>query len=544
MVSQEDLQRTAPIAISEALTQMPSFRIASSPVTANTFADLRRVGAQRTLVLIDGRRHVPSQSNGTVDLNVVPAAMVERTELVTGGASASWGSDAVSGVVNIVLRKDLEGFIGNVQGGISKYDDNESLLGSFAFGHKLGERTHLLIGAEYANSEGVGSTHPPEFSRPWGASGSVGNTSTTNGLPGTIYASDVRRSTLSPGGLIISVPLTATNPNLVALRGLQFLPNGQTAPFGFGQVFGNRMIGGTDNVGEYTNVGGAVKYPLERYTMLAHVDHDLTDNTRLFFEGTFAHSITDGTGNPARNEGTTPFGATPTCSQDATAPAGGRFRTTSATSLGAITVGIDNPYLPASVRTLMQGGGINCFSMGRSWREPGLGEFQAHDGVPKMLRGAVGGSGKLAGSWSWDAYFQSGRTEYNTIRKVQPQRGEVPQFDGCRGRGPAAQRQCATTASSAASMRMRPPRTTMRPAFRSTCSASARSRRPPWRISPAHRSSNSGPGNRWARLRCAASRSRSGPGRSRLQRVWNTVRNGSRPSRIRSPRPMAGTPAT
>jgi iron complex outermembrane recepter protein len=417
VVSQEDLQRSAPIAISEALTQIPSFRIASSPVTANTFADLRRVGAQRTLVLIDGRRHVPSQSNGTVDLNVVPAAMVERTEVVTGGASASWGSDAVSGVVNIVLRKDLEGFIGNVQGGISKYDDNESLMGSFAFGHKLGEKTHLLIGAEYANSEGVGSTHPPEFSRPWGASGSVGNTSTTNGLPGTIYASDVRRSTLSPGGLIISVPLTATNPNLVALRGLQFLPNGQTAPFGFGQVFGNRMIGGTDNVGEYTNVGGAVKYPLERYTMLAHVDHDLTDNTRLFFEGTFAHSITDGTGNPARNEGTTPFGATPTCAQDTAAPAGGRFRTTSATSLGAITVGIDNPYLPASVRTLMQGGGINCFSMGRSWREPGLGEFQAHDGVPKMLRGAVGGSGKLAGSWSWDAYFQSGRTEYNTIRK-------------------------------------------------------------------------------------------------------------------------------
>ncbi|MEO6187070.1 MAG: TonB-dependent receptor [Steroidobacteraceae bacterium] len=416
VVSAEDMQRSAPIAIAEALAQIPSFRIASSPVTANTFADLRRVGAQRTLVLVDGRRHVPSQSNGTVDLNVVPAAMVERTELVTGGASASWGSDAVSGVVNIVLRKNLEGFIGNIQGGISKYGDDESVSGSFAFGHKIGERTHLLVGAEYANSEGVGSSHPPELARPWGINGNVGNTSTTNGLPGTIYAHDVRRSTLSPGGLIISVPLTATNPNLVALRGLQFLPNGQTAPFGFGQVFGNRMIGGTDNAGEYTNVGGATKYPLERYTVLTHIDHELTDDTRVFFEGSYAHSLTDGRGNPARNEGTTPFGATPTCTQDAAAPAGGRFRTLSTTALGTITVGIDNPYLPAAVRTLMQGGGINCFSMGRSWREPGLGEFQAHDGVPKMLRGALGGSGKLAGTWSWDAYFQSGRTEYNTIR--------------------------------------------------------------------------------------------------------------------------------
>ena len=417
VVSAEDLQRSAPIAIAEALAQMPSFRIASSPVTANTFANLRNVGPQRTLVLLDGRRHVPSQSNGTVDLNVVPAAMVERTELVTGGASASWGSDAVSGVVNIVLRKNLEGFIGNIQGGISKYGDDESLQGSFAFGHSFGERTRLLIGAEYANSEGVGSSHPPELARPWGINGSVGNTSTTNGLPGTIYAYDVRRSTLSPGGLIISVPLAATNPNLVALRGLQFMPNGQTAPFGFGQVFGNRMIGGADNAGEYTNVGGATKYPLERYTMLAHLDYDLTDDTSVFFEGSYAHSLTDGRGNPARNEGNTPFGATPSCTQDASAPAGARFRTLSSTALGTITVGIDNPYLPGSVRTLMQGGGINCFSMGRSWREPGLGEFQAHDGVPEMLRGALGASGKITGSWTWDAYFQSGRTEYNTIRK-------------------------------------------------------------------------------------------------------------------------------
>jgi len=417
VVTAEDLQRSAPIAIAEALAQMPSFRIASSPVTANTFANLRNVGPQRTLVLLDGRRHVPSQSNGTVDLNVVPAAMVERTELVTGGASASWGSDAVSGVVNIVLRKNLEGFIGNVQGGISKYNDNETLQGSFAFGHKFGERTRLLIGAEYANSEGVGSSHPPELARNFGINGSVGNTSTTNGQPGTIYAYDVRRSTLSPGGLIISVPLAATNPNLVALRGLQFLPNGQTSKFGFGQVYGNRMIGGTDNAGEYTNVGGATVYPLERYTMLAHIDHDLTDDTRVFFEGSYAHSLTDGRGNPARNEGNSPFGAAATCSQDTSAPAGAQYRTLSTSALVPITVGIDNPYLPASVRTLMQGGGINCFSMGRSWREPGLGEFQAHDGVPEMLRGAIGGSGKITGSWTWDAYFQSGRTEYNTIRK-------------------------------------------------------------------------------------------------------------------------------
>ena len=73
VVSADDVQRSAPIAIAEALTQMPSFRIASSPTTANTFADLRRMGAQRTLVLIDGRRQRSLAVQWTVDLNVVPS---------------------------------------------------------------------------------------------------------------------------------------------------------------------------------------------------------------------------------------------------------------------------------------------------------------------------------------------------------------------------------------------------------------------------------------------------------------------------------------
>ncbi len=416
VISEEDVLKSAPIAISEALSQLPSFRQTGSPSTANVFADLRRVGPQRTLVLVDGRRHVPTQSNGTVDLNIVPSAMVQRTELVTGGASASWGSDAVSGVVNIILRKDLEGFVGNMQGGMSDRGDDENVMASFAYGHSFGDRTRLLIGAEYAETQGIGSMHPPELARTWGAAGNVGNTSTTNGLPGTIYAEDVRRSTLSPGGLIISVPLTATNPNLVALRGLQFLPNGQTAPFGFGQVFGNRMIGGTDNAGEYTNVGGSAKYPFQRYSAVAHLDYDVTDKTSMFVEGTFAHSLTDGQTNPARNEGTTPYANTPTCGQVATAPVGARFTTSSTSSLGALTVGIDNPFLPANVRTLMQGGGINCFSMGRSWREDNMNEFRVDDGVPRVYRGVVGAKGELAGSWTWDAYFQSGRSVYTTIR--------------------------------------------------------------------------------------------------------------------------------
>ena len=246
VISADDVQRSAPIAIAEALTQMPSFRIASSPTTANTFADLRRMGrsARSCLSMEEGisfaiERHVDQRG---------ATAMVERTELVTGGASASWGSDAVSGVVNIILRKDLEGFIGNFQGGISRLADDKSVMGSFAFGHKFGESTHLLVGAEYADSEGVGSAHPPEFARRWGEAGSLGNTSTTNGLPGTIYCARRAAFRLSRRRPHHFHSAHSHEPSLVACAVCSSCPmlHGSVRIW---SVFGNRMIGGTDNEG-------------------------------------------------------------------------------------------------------------------------------------------------------------------------------------------------------------------------------------------------------------------------------------------------------
>ena len=72
--------------------------------------DLRNLGEERTLVLVDGKRFVPFDSNGIVDLNMIPAALIERAEVLTGGASSVYGSDAVAGVVNFVMKKNFEGF--------------------------------------------------------------------------------------------------------------------------------------------------------------------------------------------------------------------------------------------------------------------------------------------------------------------------------------------------------------------------------------------------------------------------------------------------
>lgn len=391
----EQIEAVAPTQVQDILALVPSFRTTGQPASATTYADLRGIGAQRTLVLVDGRRHVPTFSDGTVDLGVIPTILVARTEVVTGGASASWGSDAVAGVINLILKDDLEGIEGTAQLGISDYGDNENHLLSLAAGTSFaGGRGHVLVGGEYSEDDGIRGLQQPHLSRPWAGRGSVGNSAfATNNQPGTLYSADVRRADVSQGGLITSGPL----------RGLQFGPGGATSPFGFGQVYGNNMIGGTDNFADAPTPGGDLKFPSERYSVMGRVTYDVSDALGLFAEGTFAHVISTGLAQPARNNGAVT--GNPTCSA-----------TTLVSALGSIQVPIGNPYLPQSVVTQMQNAGVTCFNMGRVFNDPGMGEFLVRDGSPEIYRGVVGAEGSLGGSWRWDAHYQYGYNKFEQRR--------------------------------------------------------------------------------------------------------------------------------
>src|SRR5262245_15621720 len=128
VVGAERLEQRAQTNVGEALNELPSFRGLVTPATQQAVGgnigarvlDLRGLGAPRTLVLLDGKRFVPSTIQGTIDVNLIPSPLIERTEVVTGGASAAYGSDAVAGVVNFILNKRLEGFKGSVQFGRSE----------------------------------------------------------------------------------------------------------------------------------------------------------------------------------------------------------------------------------------------------------------------------------------------------------------------------------------------------------------------------------------------------------------------------------------
>jgi len=197
---------------------------------------------------------------------------------------------------------------------------------------------------------------------------------------------------VSDGGLITSGPL----------RGLTFLPDGQTRQFGFGEVFGNNMIGGTDNAGDAATPGGDLKYPFERWSLMGRMSYDISDSLSLFAEGTYASVLSKGFAQPARNNGAVT--GNPTCTT-----------TSLVSSLGSILVPIDNPYLPQGVRDRMTDAGISCFNMGRVFRDPGMGDFTVDDGS-KIVRGVVGVEGELGSDWKWDAYYQYGRNRFQQAR--------------------------------------------------------------------------------------------------------------------------------
>lgn len=166
-VTSETIELTATLTVENLLNQLPSV-VAGNMNTSNNaggeeFAtvDLRGLGAQRTLVLVNGERVPASSTTGVVDLNTIPASLIERVEVVTGGASAVYGSDALAGVVNFILKDNFEGAEMNVsygsdfEGNSPEYEINGLFGGSFANG-----RGNLTTYASYYKREG---TYQSEF---------------------------------------------------------------------------------------------------------------------------------------------------------------------------------------------------------------------------------------------------------------------------------------------------------------------------------------------------------------------------------------------
>ena len=164
-VTAEQLQRAGTSDVVDTLRDIPSLSTSTSTEgsidgvfsesVGQAVLNLRGLGANRTLVLVNGRRHVSGVAGEqAVDVNSIPTALIERVEVLTGGASSIYGADAVTGVVNFVLKDDFEGIQGNIQTGLSSQGDAWRINGDLTWGANFADgRGNITLSGEYARND-------------------------------------------------------------------------------------------------------------------------------------------------------------------------------------------------------------------------------------------------------------------------------------------------------------------------------------------------------------------------------------------------------
>ncbi|HEX8064485.1 MAG TPA: TonB-dependent receptor [Allosphingosinicella sp.] len=308
VLTREDIENTSPTNnIADFVNQLPQLAGSTKPANSRlnisngsagiNALNLRNLGEGRTLILIDGRRSVGSTIFGWVDINTIPQALVERVEVVTGGASSAYGSDAVAGVVNFVLNKKYEGLRIEGDMGVTTVGDNFNYSGSIAGGIAFaGGRGHVIANAEIAHQDGIFSVDPAE--RPWNHRGYLAfqnpNYVAGAGTPQFItYRRFAGQTNQAPGGFITGSTGTVAN----ALRGRYFGQNGAVIPFQYGGVNSpnlggaaapTRTVGGDWQVNDSGRRIGLTPRD-DRYGFFGRASFEIADGIELFAEGSFNH---------------------------------------------------------------------------------------------------------------------------------------------------------------------------------------------------------------------------------------------------------------
>ena len=222
VLSSEALERKGTVNVQDAVNELPQLGIGQGNKTQNfdtlnsgygtggDYLNLRNLGTQRTLVVVNGRRFIGGDpGTSAVDLNTIPSIMVDRVDVVTGAASAVYGADAVSGVVNVILRNDFEGAMLTGHYGISKYGDaSEREIGGIIGGKFDDGRGGALVAVEHTEQAGFlggdrpfGQTDTNNFSRDILA----GSTA----IPGLVITNNGNKfSYNSAGNLVLNSTLT------------------------------------------------------------------------------------------------------------------------------------------------------------------------------------------------------------------------------------------------------------------------------------------------------------------------------------------------
>jgi iron complex outermembrane recepter protein len=390
--------------LGDALNELPAFRATQTPATSGLnpaaglviggrILDLRGLGSVRTLTLVDGKRFVPSTTQATVDTNMVPSILLSRAEVVTGGASAVYGSDAVSGVVNLILDKTFTGYKFQSQLGIADEGDNFTRQFGAAGGWQIGSNLHLVIGGEWEKADGIDACRE----RDWCADGLiiVGRNPLAAGQIPTIPASNILpdANTWSAAFNGVTTPPASAFtgrdvPLLRPIDGITFNPDGTPRRFEFGSLV-NRiwMVGGEGGGPAEENIyfDFPIVSPSERYSTMGHLTWDATPDLTLELGVTVGRSE-------------------------------GRHRSTAYRDI-AIVIQADNPFIPRSsdpaldIPTILADSGLASFTLGKGFNDVGPVQISVKNEVFRVVTGAEYDFG---GSWTGDIYYQYGRNSFRS----------------------------------------------------------------------------------------------------------------------------------
>jgi iron complex outermembrane receptor protein len=402
VLGQADLERNAEPNIFTTIAQLPSLQ-GSTGATTGTFStssgsqglssfSLRGLGTIRTLTLLDGQRVVPANITGVPDISLFPQLLAERVDVVTGGASASYGSDAVGGVVNFITNKKFEGFKANIATGVTTYGDNQQYLVQVAAGKAfLNDRLHVQVSGEYDDEDGVpagGFGEDAPGSRDWYTTATLVNRGVTNdGSPQYLYREHAQAYQYTKYGLISAGPLqgTAFDQNGNPFQ-FQYGSGGVPSKAANGAVIGCYSNGGfcvggdlSGNVG----IGTSLQSKLKRLNSYGRIAYDIDDNNEIYATLNIARVESSNQPNPG--------GATT-----------------------GLTMQCSNPYLPASVAAACAQNGITSFTFGTS-NALLPNNISVHP-TRTQYRGVIGADGKFTAmgtDWRYDAYYTHGENTTN-----------------------------------------------------------------------------------------------------------------------------------
>lgn len=380
VLNTDQLVKSSPSTLADSLRTIPALTATTGPQRASgtqgggqAFLNLRNLGTVRTLTLLDGRRFVAASQFGTVDVNLLPAGLVQRVDVVTGGASAAYGSDAVAGVVNFVLDTKYEGLKGEVTSGISSEGDNAEIRAVLTGGVALmDDRLHLIASAEYYKNRGI-----LEGARDWARRGSNLINGPAGG-PALISAQDVR--VIGTFGGLITTGNGGTAAQNAAFRGIQFGPGGTVSPYSFGSYLtATQQIGGD---GVDSELFQEINRPLERAAFFGRAEYDLTDTFSVYGEASYGTTSTRYSTSVNRRQVTNP-----------------------------ITIRRDNAFLPQQVRNLLAANpAVTTLTMLRYSVEGGFTDVDIDTDTDRYVGGFKGEVGGL----KINGYYQHGRTKQRT----------------------------------------------------------------------------------------------------------------------------------